>query len=158
MQIESQLKKLGLVLPPPPPLGGVYKPVVIVDNMLYVSGQGPMRNDGSKIIGRVGADLTLEEGYAAAKQVALTMLSTIKSQIGDLDKIKRLVKTLGMVNCTPDFLSHPKVINGYSELMAEVFGKSNGIGARSAVGMMLPNGIAVEIEAIFELHPPIIVP
>jgi len=152
MQIEKRLKELGLELPPPPPLGGVYKPVVIVDNMLYVSGQGPMRTDGTKIIGRVGDDMTLEEGYLAAKQVGLTMLSTIKSQIGDLDKIKRLVKTLGMVNCTPTFTSHPKVINGYSELMATVFGKDNGIGARSAVGMMLPGGIAVEIEAIFELH------
>ncbi len=151
MKIEEKLKALNLELPPAPPLGGVYKPVVIVGNMLYVSGQGPMRMDGSKIIGRVGDDMSLEDGYLAAKQVGLTMLSTIKSQIGDLDKIKRLVKTLGMVNCSPDFKSQPKVINGYSELMGEVFGKENGVGARSAVGMMLPGGIAVEIEAIFEL-------
>ena len=152
MKIEEKLKSLGLELPPAPPLGGVYKPVVIVDKMLYVSGQGPIQSDGSKIIGRVGENMTLEEGYAAAKQVGLTMLSTIQSEIGDLDKIKRLVKTLGMVNCTPDFKSQPQVINGYSDLMGEVFGKDNGIGARSAVGMMLPGGIAVEIEAIFELH------
>ena len=152
MQIEKRLKELNLELPPAPPLGGVYKPVVIVDNMLYVSGQGPIRNDGTKIIGKVGDDMTLEEGYQAAKQVGLTMLSTIKSQIGDLDKIKRLVKTLGMVNCTLDFKSQPQVINGYSELMADVFGTENGIGARSAVGMILPGGIAVEIEAIFELY------
>lgn len=152
MKIEERLKELNLALPPAPPLGGVYKPVVIVGNMLYVSGQGPIRMDGSKIMGRVGENMTLEEGYVAAKQVGLTMLSTIKSEIGDLDKIKRLVKTLGMVNCTPDFKSQPQVINGYSDLMGEVFGKDNGIGARSAVGMMLPGGIAVEIEAIFELH------
>ena len=152
MKIEEKLKSLGLELPPAPPLGGVYKPVVIVDKMLYVSGQGPIQSDGSKIIGKVGENMTLEEGYAAAKQVGLTMLSTIQSEIGDLDKIKRLVKTLGMVNCTPDFKSQPQVINGYSDLMGEVFGKDNGIGARSAVGMMLPGGIAVEIEAIFELH------
>ena len=152
MKIEEKLKALNLELPPAPPLGGVYQPVVIVGNMLYVSGQGPMRMDGTKIIGRVGEDMTLEDGYLAAKQVGLTMLSTIQSQIGDLDKIKRLVKTLGMVNCSPDFKSQPKVINGYSELMREVFGAKNGVGARSAVGMMLPGGIAVEIEAIFELH------
>ena len=152
MKIEEKLKALNLELPPAPPLGGVYQPVVIVGNMLYVSGQGPMRMDGTKIIGRVGEDMTLEDGYLAAKQVGLTMLSTIQSQIGDLDKIKRLVKTLGMVNCSPDFKSQPKVINGYSELMREVFGAENGVGARSAVGMMLPGGIAVEIEAIFELH------
>lgn len=152
MKIEEKLKSLGLELPPAPPLGGVYKPVVIVGKMLYVSGQGPIQLDGSKIIGKVGENMTLEEGYAAAKQVGLTMLSTIQSEIGDLDKIKRLVKTLGMVNCTPDFKSQPQVINGYSDLMGEVFGKDNGIGARSAVGMMLPGGIAVEIEAIFELH------
>ena len=102
--------------------------------------------------GRVGDNLSLEEGKIAARQVGLTMLSTIQTHFGDLNKIKRLVKVLGMVNCTPDFQKQPLVINGFSELMAEVFGKENGIGVRSAVGMMLPDGIPVEIEAMFELY------
>lgn len=152
MEIEKRLEELGLQLPPAPPLGGVYKPVVICNGMLYVSGQGPLRNDGTLIKGKVGSDLDVDAGYLAAKQVGLTMLATIKDQLGDLSKIKRLVKTLGMVNSEPNFFDHPKVINGYSDLMGEVFGKENGIGARSAVGMVLPGNIAVEIEAIFELH------
>lgn len=152
MNVEERIKELGLELPPAPPLGGVYKPVIIVDKMLYVSGQGPVQNDKSLIKGKVGSDLNTAEAYKAARQVGLTMLSTIKSQIGDLNKIKRLVKTLGMVNSEPDFFEHPQVINGYSDLMGEVFGKDLGIGARSAVGMILPGNIAVEIESIFELH------
>ena len=152
MNIEDRIKELNLELSPAPPLGGVYKPVVIVDKMLYVSGQGPVRTDGSKIIGKLGGDLVLEDGYLAARQVGLTMLATLKSQIGDLTKIKRLVKTLGMVNSTQDFHDQPKVINGFSELMVELMGDDNGKGARSAVGMILPNNIAVEIEAIFEIH------
>lgn len=152
MRIEEKLKSLQLELPPAPPPAGVYKPVLIVDKMLYVSGQGPVKSDGSLIIGKVGKELQLEDGYLAARQVGLTMLSTIKAQIGDLDQIKRIIKTLGMVNSTPDFYDHPKVINGFSELMADLFGDDLGIGARSAVGMILPANIAVEIEAIFELH------
>jgi enamine deaminase RidA (YjgF/YER057c/UK114 family) len=130
---------------------GVYKPVLIIGKFLYVSGQGPMRADGSLIIGRLGDSLSLEEGKQAARQVGLTMLSTIKAQVGDLNGIKRIVKVLGMVNSTPDFGQHPAVINGFSELMAEVFGEDYGIGVRSAVGMFLPMNIAVEIEAMFEL-------
>ncbi len=149
---SERIKSLGLVLPPAPPPAGLYKPVLVVDNFLYVSGQGCMRTDGTLIVGRVGDNLTLEEGKAAARQTALTMLATITTHFGDVDRIKRLVKTLGMVNCTPDFSNHPLVINGYSELMADVFGPENGVGVRSAVGMMLPGGIAVEIEAMFELH------
>ncbi len=149
--IEEKLQKLGLELPPPPSPAGVYKPAIVIDNMLYVSGQGPSRTDGSLIIGRLGDNLSVEEGYDAAKQVALTMLSTIKSQLGNFDSIHRIVKTLGMVNSTPDFPNHPKVINGFSELIGELLGDDLGIGARSAVGMMLPGGIAVEIEAIFQL-------
>ena len=102
--------------------------------------------------GRVGDDLSLEEGKLAARQVGLTMLSTILTHFGDIDKVKRIVKVLGMVNCTPDFQRQPLVMNGFSELMAEVFGKEYGIGARSAVGMMLPDGIPVEVEAVFELY------
>lgn len=149
---SERIKSLGLVLPPAPPPAGLYKPVLVVDNFLYISGQGCMRTDGTLIKGRVGDTLSLEEGKAAARQTALTMLATITTHFGDLDRIKRLVKTLGMVNCTPDFGDHPLVINGYSELMADVFGPDNGVGVRSAVGMMLPGGIAVEIEALFELH------
>ena len=111
-----------------------------------------MLANGTTYKGRVGDDLDLAQGKDAAQQVALTMLATISTHFGDLDRIKRLVKTLGMVNCTPDFKDHPLVINGYSELMASVFGPDHGVGVRSAVGMMLPGGIAVEIEAMFELY------
>ena len=148
---EFKITELKLELPKAPEPAGVYKPVLVVDKFLYVSGQGPINLDGSLFTGRVGADLTLEQGKLAARQVGLTMLSTIKTHFGDLDRIKRLVKTLGMVNCTSGFQDHPLVINGFSELMADVFGKVKGIGVRSAVGMMLPKNIAVEIEAIFEL-------
>jgi enamine deaminase RidA (YjgF/YER057c/UK114 family) len=153
MQIdpESQIKKLGLELPPAPKPVGVYKPVLVVDNLLYVSGQGPLKSDGTLIKGRLGADLKMEEGKQAARQVGLAMVSTIKTHFGELNKIKRIVKVLGMVNSTPDFDQHPAVINGFSELMADVFGEDNGIGVRSAVGMILPMNIAVEIEAVFEL-------
>jgi enamine deaminase RidA (YjgF/YER057c/UK114 family) len=149
---ESRIAELKLQLPPAPKPVGVYKPVLIVDKMLYVSGQGPMKQDGTLLTGRVGDNLGLDEGKLAARQVGLTMLSTIKSHIGDLNKIKRIVKVLGMVNSTPDFGQHPAVINGFSELMADVFGRDNGIGVRSAVGMFLPMNIAVEIEAVFELY------
>ncbi len=111
-----------------------------------------MKSDGTLIKGKLGKDLSLEEGKLAAMQVGLAMLSTIKANIGELKKIKRLVKTLGMVNSTLEFDQHPAVINGFSELMAKIFGDENGIGVRSAVGMMLPANIAVEIEAMFELN------
>lgn len=149
---SKKIQELGLVLPPAPPPAGLYKPVLVVDNFLYISGQGCMQSDGTLIKGRVGDTLSLEEGKAAARQTALTMLATITTHFGDVDRIKRLVKSLGMVNCTPDFGDQPLVINGYSELMADVFGSDNGVGVRSAVGMILPGGIAVEIEAIFELY------
>jgi len=149
-----KLAGLGLVLPPPPPPAGVYKPVLVVDHFLYVSGQGPMQSDGNYMTGRVGDQLSLEEGKAAARQVGLTMLATIQEHFGDLDRIRRIVKVLGMVNCTPDFGKQPLVINGFSELMAEIFGPDLGVGVRSAVGMMLPGNIPVEIEAVFELHKP----
>jgi len=148
-QAEEKIKALGLELPPAPPSAGIYYPVVISDKHLYVSGQGPVQSNGELIKGKVGKDLTLEEGQLAARQVGLTMLSTIKAQIGDLDKIKRIIKTLGMVNCYPEFEQHPLTINGFSQ---DVFGEELGKGARSAVGMTLPANIAVEIEAIFELH------
>jgi len=151
-QVEETIKALGLELPPAPPSLGIYYPVVITGKHLYVSGQGPVQNNGELIKGKVGKELTLEEGQLAARQVGLTMLSTIKAQIGDLSKIKRIIKTLGMVNCYPEFEQHPQTINGFSQLMVDVFGEEFGKGARSAVGMTLPANIAVEIEAIFELH------
>jgi enamine deaminase RidA (YjgF/YER057c/UK114 family) len=149
---SERIKALGLQLPPAPPPAGLYKPILVVDNFLYVSGQGPMKADGSLMVGRVGEDLNLGQGKLAAEQVGLTMLSTIITHFGSVDKIKRIVKVLGMVNSTPDFGQQPLVINGFSELMADVFGNDNGVGVRSAVGMMLPGNIPVEIEAVFELH------
>jgi enamine deaminase RidA (YjgF/YER057c/UK114 family) len=148
---EMRIEELKLLLPPAAKPIGVYKPVLIIDKFLYVSGQGPLRTDGTLITGRLGDNMSLEEGKLAARQAGLTMLSTIKMQIGDLNQIKRIVKVLGMVNSTPEFAQHPAVINGFSELMAEVFGDDYGIGVRSAVGMFLPMNIAVEVEAIFEL-------
>ena len=151
MKNSETIKKLGLVFPPSPKPLGVYRPTLVVDHFLYVSGHGPVNNDGSLIKGKVGADLDREEGKSAARQVGLTMLSTIINNYGDIDNIKRIIKVLGMVNATPDFKWHPYVINGFSELMVEVFGEEMGIGVRSAVGMSLPQNIAVEIEAHFEL-------
>ena len=154
MSAEANIKQLNLTLPPAPAPAGVYKPVVLQGNLAYVSGQGPVTQDGSLLTGRVGADVDKEQGKLAARQVGLTMLATLKSQIGSLDRIARVIKILGMVNSTADFGEHPYVINGCSELFAEVFGSDNGIGARSAVGMgSLPGNITVEIEAIFELKP-----
>ena len=149
---SSRLTGSGIILPPAPPPAGLYKPVLVVDHFLYVSGQGPMTSDGTYLTGRVGDSLSLDEGKAAARQVGLTMLATIREHFGDIDRIKRVVKVLGMVNCTPDFGKQPLVINGFSELMAEIFGPDLGVGVRSAVGMMLPGNIPVEIEAVFELH------
>lgn len=153
MSADSRIQELHLELPPAPKPVAVYRPVVVVDKLAYVSGHGPLRPDKSLITGRVGDDLDLDAGKAAARQVGLAILATLRSQFGSLDRVQRVVKVLGMVNCTPDFLDHPMVINGCSELFADVFGPENGIGARSAVGMgSLPGNIAVEIEAIFELH------
>ncbi|MFS4468637.1 RidA family protein [Maribacter sp. 2210JD10-5] len=152
MKPSEKIKELGLVIPPAPKPAGLYRPILVVDNFLYVSGQSPTLNDGTLFTGRVGDSLSLEQGKEAARQVALTMLSTITTHFGDINRIKRLVKTLGMVNCTPDFNSQPLVINGFSELMADVFGFEYGVGVRSAVGMMLPDQVAVEIEAMFELY------
>ena len=120
---SERIKDLKLVFPPAPKPAGVYIPVLVVDKFLYVSGHGPVKNDGTLMQGRLGDNLTVEEGKLAARQVGLTMLSSIQTHFGSFDKIKRIVKVLGMVNCTPDFIQHPLVINGFSELMADVFGK-----------------------------------
>jgi enamine deaminase RidA (YjgF/YER057c/UK114 family) len=150
---DQRFENLGLNLPPAPAPLGVYKPCLIDGTHLYLSGHGPVNDDKSLIIGRIGADLSQEEGKLAARQVGLTMLSTIKANLGSLDKVKRVIKVLGMVNCTPEFEKHPYIINGCSELFAEVWGPENGVGVRSAVGFgSLPDNIPVEIEALFELY------
>jgi enamine deaminase RidA (YjgF/YER057c/UK114 family) len=151
MSAESRLTELGLILPPVPKPGGIYKPVVQVGQLIYVSGHGPMRPDGTLITGKVGLDLTEEQGFEAARAVGLTLLATVRASLGSLDRIQRTIKTLGMVNATPDFQRHPAVINGFSQLLKDIFGE-DGVGARSAVGMgSLPGNIAVEVEVIFEL-------
>lgn len=150
---DERFEQLKLNLPPAPAPLGVYKPCLVDGKYLYLSGHGPVQDDKSLIIGRIGSDITPEEGKLAALQVGLTMLSTIKTNIGSLDKIKRVIKVLGMVNCTPEFEKHPFIINGCSELFAKVWGEENGIGVRSAVGFgSLPDNIPVEIEALFELY------
>jgi enamine deaminase RidA (YjgF/YER057c/UK114 family) len=149
---DLRIIELGLILPPAPKPVGVYKPVLVIDKFLYVSGQVPLLDDGSMMKGKLGADMDINQGKLAARQVGLTMLSTIKAHFGELKKIKRIVKVLGMVNSSQDFESHPAVINGFSELMSEVFGEDYGVGVRSAVGAILPSNIAVEVEAMFELY------
>lgn len=153
MSAEQRLKELGIELPPPPKPAGVYKPIVIVGNQVLVSGHGPLCADGSLITGKVGQDKDLDGGYAAARQTGLAILATLRKELGSLDRIRRVVKLLGMVNATPDFAKHPAVINGCSELYAQVFGADAGVGVRSAVGMgSLPGNITVEIEGTFELN------
>lgn len=152
MSAEAKVAELKLQLPPIPKPGGVYKPVVIVGNMAYVSGHVSLKSDGSIITGRVGADVDQEFGKKAAEAAGLAILATLRANLGSLDRIKRVVKTLGMVNSTAEFTNHPEVINGCSELWAKVWGTENGVGARSAVGMgSLPRNSTVEVEAIFEL-------
>lgn len=151
---ESNFAALGLNLPPAPKPVGVYKPLLIVDKRwVYVSGHGTVQDDGTLIKGRIGKDLDADQGKLAARQVGLAILSTLKANLGSLNRVKRVIKVLGMVNCTTDFEKHPFIINGCSELFAKVWGEENGIGVRSAVGMgTLPDNIPVEIEAMFELE------
>lgn len=153
MTPTENFNALGLTLPPAPAPLGVYKPLLTDGKHVYVSGHGTVQDDGSLIIGRIGKDLTPEEGKLAARQVGLAILSTLVANLGSLDKIKRVIKVLGMVNCVPEFERHPYIINGCSELFAAVWGQENGVGVRSAVGFgSLPDNIPVEIEALFELH------
>ncbi len=152
MTIEDKLSQMGLKLPAPGKPAGNYVPAARTGHLVFLSGHGPKLEDGKLITGKVGADLTLDEGYAAAQRVALVLLASLKSEIGDLDRVRRVVKLLGMVNCTPDFTDQPKVINGASDLLVELFG-DKGRHARSAVGMnALPSNIAVEIEMIVEIE------
>ena len=150
---EAQLRKLKIELPVVAKPTNTLVSAVRVGDMLYVSGTGPGEVNGKPIAGRLGQDLDVAKGRAAARQVGLQVLSVVKAELGSLDKVQRLVKTFGMVNATADFTQHPQVINGFSDLMVEVFGEEAGMGARSAVGMSsLPGGIPVEIEAIFQIR------
>jgi enamine deaminase RidA (YjgF/YER057c/UK114 family) len=153
MSAEARIKELGLTLPQPPKPGGNYVPGVRVGNLLFLSGHGPSRVDGVPAArGKVGRDLSMEDGYKVAREVGINLLGTARSLLGSLDKVKRVVKVLGMVNSAEGFGDQPKVINGFSDLMVEVFGE-NGRHARSAVGMAeLPSGIPVEIEMILEVE------
>ena len=149
---EENLLKLKLELPPAPKPAGVYKPLLQVNNLIYVSGHGPVLEEGILIKGKVGYDINADAAKVAARQTGLTILSTLKANLGSLNRIKRVIKVFGMVNCTLNFEKHPFVINGCSELFAEIWGSENGVGVRSAVGMgSLPDNISVEIEAVFEL-------
>ncbi len=152
MGAEARLAELKLQLPPAPKPVATYLTAVRQGNLLYVSGHGPLRADGTMHTGRLGENLDVAAGHAAARQTGLAILATVRTNLGSLDKVVRLIKVLGMVNSTPGFHDHPKVINGFSDLMVEVFGEA-GRGARSAVGMVaLPGDIAVEVEAIFEVR------
>ncbi len=153
MSAEARIKEIGLALPPPPKPGGNYVPGVRVGDLLFLSGHGPGRVDGvPSARGKVGRDLSIEDGYKVAREVGINLLGTAKALLGSLDKVKRVVKVLGMVNSAEGFGDQPKVINGFSDLMVEVFGE-NGRHARSAVGMAeLPSGIPVEIEMILEVE------
>jgi enamine deaminase RidA (YjgF/YER057c/UK114 family) len=152
MDTEKRLRELGIALPPAPKPVGNYIAGVRVGNLLFMSGCGPRRSDGSVVTGKLGQDLSTAQGYEAAREVGLNMLANIRSVLGSLDRIERVVKVLGMVNCAPDFGQMPQVINGFSDLFVEVLGQARGQGARSAVGMAsLPNQIAVEVEMILEV-------
>lgn len=152
-KISARLAELGLTLPPSPPPGGIYKPFVRVANLGYLSGHGPYRGEAGYITGKVGRDIDLATGQEAAKQTGLALLRTMQDALGSLDRVARLIKVLGLVNSADDFYQHPAVINGFSQLMADVFGPENGIAARSAIGTnALPGNMAVEIEVIIEVR------
>ena len=152
MSVNDRLKELGITLPSVPGPAGNYVDAVQTGNLLYLSGKGPLKTEGGATTGKLGKDVTLEQGYQDARSVGLIMLAVLQKELGDLDRVKRVVKLLGMVNAVPEFADQPKVINGCSDLMVEVFGEQ-GRQARSAVGMgSLPGQITVEIEAIFEIE------
>jgi enamine deaminase RidA (YjgF/YER057c/UK114 family) len=153
MSHEARLKELNLELPVAARSLGVYRPVVVAGGLAYLSGHGPVGPDGTAICGRLGDNLEKQAGYDAARRTGLAMLATLRQRFGSLDGVRRIIKTNGFVNSTPEFNEHPAVINGFSELMRDVFGEEAGIGARSSMGIgSLPAGWAVEIEAIFELE------
>ncbi len=152
MSFEDQLDRLGLTIPNPAKPAGSYKPCLIVDNIAYISGQGPLLEDGTFAKGVIGKDVDIETGQKHAQRCGLAILSALKNEVGDLDKVEQLMKITGFVNCISDFTQQPSIINGCSDLMKEVFG-DKGVHARAAVGVnSLPLGFTVEIEAIFKVR------
>lgn len=152
IDVEEKLKELGITLPQAPNPVANYVNAVRTGNLIFLAGKGPKRADGSEITGKVGREITIEEGYEAARLTAINQLAVLKAELGDLNKVKRIVKVLGMVNCDPSFVEHSAVINGFSDLMVEVFG-DKGRHARAAIGMAsLPRGQVVEIEMIVEVE------
>jgi len=153
MNPEEVLSSFSIDLPPPPAVAGLYKPMLEVGDLIYLSGHLPIQHDGTPMIGEIGNGCTMEEGFAAARQAGLNILATLRHGLGSLDRIQRVVKLLGLVNASSGFTQHPQVINGCSELFKEVFGEEAGVGARSALGVSgLPAGVMVEIEAIFQVR------
>ncbi len=152
-RLAAKLDELGIELPPAPAPKGVYKPLVVTGNLAYTAGHLPVQPDGETIHGRVGDGLDVEDGYEAALYAGLCILATLRSELDSLDRVKRLVKVIGFVQCVPEFDQQPAVINGCSDLFAEVFGPDEGVAARIAIGAAaLPANVPVEIEAIFEIH------
>ena len=153
-RLEAKLAELAIELPPASGAKGVYTPLLVHGNLAYASGHLPVRPDGELVTGRLGEGMDVEAGYEAARLVGLGILATLRGKLGSLDRVRRVVKVLGAVNCTPDFTAQPAVVNGFSELMVEVFGPEAGVAARSAIGVAsLPLGVPVEIEALFEIEP-----
>ncbi len=153
MSFETRVTELGLVLPPAPKPVGVYRPLLVQGNLAYLSGHGPLQSDGSLIVGCVGRDADLAAAQAAARQTGLALLATLREYLGSLDRVERLIRLFGMVNCVAEFQQQSAVINGCSELFSAVFGDDRGVGARSAVGVVsLPAGMLVEIEAVFQVR------
>ncbi len=151
--LDQRLRDLGVDLPSPSPSLAIYKRVVIVGNIAYVSGHIPLDESGTILAGKLGDNVEVEQGRAAARRCAIGVLASLKQELGSLNKIKRLIKTNGMVNCTSDFVQQPEVINGFSQLLVDLLGDESGMGARAAVGMVsLPRGAICEVDAIFELH------
>jgi enamine deaminase RidA (YjgF/YER057c/UK114 family) len=151
-RLTQKLVELGLQLPPAPEPKGLYRPLVVVGNLVYTSGHLPVDAAGKVLTGRLGAELDVTAGYQAAQLAALGILASLRKELGSLNRVGRVVKVLGAVQCMPEFTAQPAVINGCSELFALVFGREGGIGARTAIGVgSLPLGAAVEIEAIFEI-------
>ncbi len=150
---EKRIAELGLLLPTPSKSLAIYKRVVVVGNIAYLSGHIPIDAEGNILTGKVGENVDIDSANAAAKRCALGLLASLKQELGSLNKVRRLIKTTGMVNCTSEFTQHPEVVNGFSQVLVDIWGEDNGKGARAAVGMAsLPRGAICEIEAIFELH------
>jgi enamine deaminase RidA (YjgF/YER057c/UK114 family) len=152
MQPTEKLSELGIVLPSAPKAAGLYKPVMLDQNLLYFSGHLPLQDDGTMITGKLGADFSTEKGKEAARVVGLNILASATARLGSIDRIERVVKLLGMVNAVDSYTEHPQVINGCSELLKEIWGEDLGVGVRSAYGVSgLPGGAVVEIEGILKI-------